>query len=64
LSATLYIWSARDQMARISQRLPVALRVGDWDAVLTMLGQANLGDGEKTENLRFLAAELSAYARG
>jgi tetratricopeptide (TPR) repeat protein len=64
LSATLYIWSARDQMARISLRLPVALRVGDWDAVLTMLGQANLGDGAKTENLRFLAAELSDYARG
>jgi len=64
LSATLYIWSARDQMARISLRLPVALRVGDWDAALTMLGQANLGEGAKTENLRFLAAELSDYARG
>ena len=55
LSATLYIWSARDQMARIGQRLPVALRVGDWDAVLAMLGQASLGDGEKTANLRLLA---------
>jgi tetratricopeptide (TPR) repeat protein len=64
LSATLYIWSARDQMARIGQRLPVALRVGDWDAVLAMLGQANLGDGEKTANLRWLAGELGEYARG
>jgi tetratricopeptide (TPR) repeat protein len=64
LSATLYIWSARDQMARLSQRLPVALRVGDWDAVLSMLGQANLGEGEKTANLEFLSNELSAYARG
>jgi len=64
LSATLYIWSARDQVTRISQRLPVALRVGDWDAVLAMLSQANLGEGEKTANLRFLAAELSDYARG
>ncbi len=64
LSATLYIWSARDQMARIGQRLPVALRVGDWDAVLAMLGQANLGEGEKTANLRWLAAELGEYARG
>jgi tetratricopeptide (TPR) repeat protein len=64
LSATLYIWSARDQMARISQRLPVALRVGDWDAVLAMLGQASLSDGEKTTNLRFLSTELSEYARG
>ena len=33
LSATLYIWSARDQMARISRRLPVALRTADWDTV-------------------------------
>jgi tetratricopeptide (TPR) repeat protein len=64
LSATLYIWSARDQMARISRRLPVALRVGDWDAVLEMLGQAGLGEGEKTANLWFLSTELSEYARG
>ena len=64
LSATLYIWSARDQMARISLRLPVALRVGDWDAALAMLGQSSLGDGEKTTNLRFLSSELSEYARG
>jgi tetratricopeptide (TPR) repeat protein len=64
LSATLYIWSARDQMARIGQRLPVALRVGDWDAVLAMLGQSSLGEGEKTVNLRWLAAELGEYARG
>src|SRR5208283_4022210 len=47
-----------------SRRLPVALRVGDWDAVLAMLSQSNLGEGEKTENLRFLSAELSEYARG
>jgi tetratricopeptide (TPR) repeat protein len=64
LSATLYIWSVRDQMARIGRRLPVALRVGDWDAVLAMLGQSSLGEGEKTTNLRFLSAELSDYARG
>jgi tetratricopeptide (TPR) repeat protein len=64
LSATLYVWSARDQETRISLRLPVALRVGDWDAVLAMLAQSNLGEGEKTANLRFLSAELSDYARG
>jgi tetratricopeptide (TPR) repeat protein len=64
LSATLYIWSARDQMARIGRRLPVALRVGDWGAVLTMLGQVNLADGDKTANLRFLATDLGAYATG
>jgi len=64
LTATLYVWSARDQMARLNRRLPVALRVGDWDAVLTLLGQAPLGDGEKTANLRFLADELGDYATG
>ena len=64
LSATLYIWSARDQMSRLGLRLPVALRVGDWDAALTMLGQSSLGEGEKTANLRFLSSELSEYARG
>ena len=64
LSASLYIWSARDQLARISRRLPVALRVGDWDAVLTMLNDANLPKGDKAANLRFFAAELTDYAKG
>lgn len=64
LSASLYIWSARDQMSRISKRLPVALRVGDWDAVLGMLSEANLPKGDKAANLRFLAAELTDYAKG
>ena len=64
LSASLYIWSARDQMSRISRRLPVALRVGDWDAVLAMLSDANLPKGDKGANLRFLAAELTDYAKG
>ncbi len=63
LSASLYIWSARDQVARVSYRLPVALRVADWDAVLTMLGQAKF-EGEKTRNLRILTAELAEFAKG
>jgi tetratricopeptide (TPR) repeat protein len=63
LSNSLYIWSARDQMARVSLRLPVALRVGDWDAVLTMLGQVDL-EGDKTVNLRALTTELTDYATG
>jgi predicted Zn-dependent protease len=50
-------------MARISNRLPVALRLGDWDAVQTMTGQAKL-EGDKTANLRSLAAELADYAKG
>ena len=60
---SLYIWSARDQMSRISYRLPVALRIGDWDAVLTMTGQTSL-EGDKTANLRTLASELTSYATG
>lgn len=64
LSATLFVWSARDQMARISRRLPVALRVGDWGGALELLHQANLGDGDKTTNLRFLADELGDFAAG
>ena len=64
LSATLYIWSARDQMARISRRLPVALRTADWDTVLSLLAEANLPDTDKTANLRFLAADLSDFATG
>lgn len=63
VSESLYIWSARDQMTRLSNRLPVALRLGDWDAVLTMTGQVKL-EGEKTANLRALAEELGDYARG
>jgi tetratricopeptide (TPR) repeat protein len=63
LSSSLYIWSARDQLARVSLRLPVALRVGDWDAVLTMVGQVKL-EGDKTANLRALTAELTDYATG
>lgn len=63
LSSTLYIWSARDQMARVSRRLPVALRVGDWDAVLTMLGQVSM-EGGKYANLHSLADELTNYATG
>ena len=63
-SESLYIWSARDQIARVSRRLPVALRVGDWTAVLTMLDQAKFDDVEKTTNLRFLQSELRSFAVG
>jgi tetratricopeptide (TPR) repeat protein len=64
LSATLYVWSARDQMARLSKRLPVALRVGDWDSVLTLIDQAPVAEGDKTSNLHFLASELHDFATG
>ncbi|MGA3032374.1 MAG: hypothetical protein ABSD70_03780 [Terracidiphilus sp.] len=64
LSASLYIWSARDQISRVSRRLPVALRIGDWSAVLAMLDQAQLAGGDKTTNLRFLQSELRSFALG
>jgi tetratricopeptide (TPR) repeat protein len=63
LSSTLYIWSARDQMARLHHRLPVALRLGDWNAVRTMAEQASV-DAAQTANLHALAGELASYARG
>jgi tetratricopeptide (TPR) repeat protein len=63
LSDSLYIWSARDQVSRLNNRLPIALRLGDWEAVLTMLGQVSL-EGDKTANLRTLASELTQYATG
>ena len=64
LSETLYIWSARDQMARISRRLPVALRTADWDTVLSLVSEANLPDNAKTSNLRVLASQLTDFATG
>jgi hypothetical protein len=44
--------------------LPVALRIGDWDAVLAMLDQAQLAEGDKATNLRFLQSELRNFASG
>jgi tetratricopeptide (TPR) repeat protein len=64
VSESLYIWSARDQIARVGRRLPVALRIGDWSAVLAMLDQAQLAVGDKTTNLRFLQSELRSFAAG
>lgn len=64
LFASLYVWSARDQISRVSRRLPVALRVGDWKSVLTMLDNANIADDEKTVHLRFLKDQLRDFAMG
>src|ERR1700744_5696681 len=64
LEASLYIWSARDQMSRVSLRLPVALRTGDWPTVLTLVDAANLPDADNTVNLRFLRDELRSLATG
>lgn len=62
LRTTLYTFSPRDGMARLNNRLPVALRTGDWAAALKML------DASKPEarfaNLNFLKRGLTEYARG
>jgi tetratricopeptide (TPR) repeat protein len=64
LEASLYIWSARDQLSRVSLRLPVALRTADWPTVLTLVDAANLPDADNTANLRFLRDELRSFATG
>ncbi len=64
LSTTLYIWSSRDDMARISNRLPVALRMGDWAAVVKLLDAQKILAKDSSKNLRALAAALHAYASG
>jgi tetratricopeptide (TPR) repeat protein len=64
LAASLYIWNARDQMTRLSLRLPVALRIGDWKTVLAMLDDAKIAESENTVHLRFLREELRNFAAG
>ena len=62
LSQTLYIGSPRDGISRLDPELPVALRIGDWPAVLKMLERAKPSD--QLENLRFLAGQLNEFATG
>jgi predicted Zn-dependent protease len=62
LSATLYVGSPRDGIARLDPQLPIALRTGDWAAVLKMLQGAKAD--AKLENLAFLAGQLREFATG
>lgn len=64
LSTTLYIWSSRDDMARINNRLPVALRMGDWTAVVKLLDAQRIPAKDSSKNLRALDAALHGYATG
>jgi tetratricopeptide (TPR) repeat protein len=64
LAASLYIWSARDQITRLSLRLPVELRTGDWKTVLAMLDDAKIAESENTVHLRFLREEMRSFATG
>ena len=58
---TLYIQSPRDDMSRIDMLLPVALRTGDWNAILRMLSSSQ---ASKLDNLSFLAGQLKHFAAG
>jgi tetratricopeptide (TPR) repeat protein len=59
---TLYVQSPRDGIARLNAELPVALRTGDWAAVLKML--EGTAPDAKLENLAFLAGQLKEFATG
>jgi tetratricopeptide (TPR) repeat protein len=62
-SATLYIWSPRDSIARIDPRLPVALRSADWPRVLEMVKDSPAPPAPLT-NLAFLSESLTDFATG
>lgn len=62
LSASLYPWLARDQITRINDRLPVALRTGDWKAALELLRGAPRP--AHPPHLRMLAEELTSFCAG
>ncbi len=64
VSESLYIWSARDQITRVSRRLPVALRIGDWSAVIAMLDQAQLASRRQDHQLALPPTELHSFAHG
>jgi tetratricopeptide (TPR) repeat protein len=49
-------------MARLDPLLPVALRTGDWNAVLRMVKDSK--PDAKLENLAFLAGQLTEFAAG
>ena len=60
--STLYTYSARDSISRLSPQLPVALRSGDWSRVLGLLN-AN-PPGAQFPDLRYLAGQIGAFAAG
>ena len=61
-SPTLYTHSPRDGMTRLDPLLPVAMRTGDWEAVLRMTKDSR--PDAKLENLTFLASQLKEFAAG
>ena len=59
---TLYTQSPRDGMSRLDPLRPVALRTGDWNAVLRMVKDSK--PDAKLENLAFLAGQMKEFAAG
>jgi tetratricopeptide (TPR) repeat protein len=59
---TFYTQSPRDGFSRLDPLLPIALRTGDWSAVLRMLKDAK--PDAKLPNLQFLAGQLQQFAIG
>jgi hypothetical protein len=62
LESTLYVFSARDSISRISPRLPVALRTGDWAQALDLLKDAK--PPAPLTYLAYLVNQLSDFAMG
>jgi tetratricopeptide (TPR) repeat protein len=62
LEDTLYPWSPRDAVARLSPGLPAALRTADWGRVLILINGAKLS--QDLPHMRFLAGGLSQFAHG
>lgn len=61
LSASLYPWLARDQITRISNQLPIALRRGDWARALVFLGKSRTS---QKPHVTTLAEQLMAFCTG
>ncbi len=59
---SLYIRSARDQMTRLSEELPVALRAGEWSRATAMLEKSS--PEKDWVNLVALRDSLLDYTRG
>lgn len=59
---TLYQGTPRDGASRLNSELPIALRTGDWNRVLTFANTTNLQPG--LPHLEFLAASLAQFAHG
>lgn len=59
---TYYTQVPRDSMTRLDSLLPIALRTGDWSAVLRMISGSK--SDAKLPNLQFLAGQLQQFAAG